>query len=181
MSVSSITNAAIARRTDFPPLGTVPKGLGQIAQVIAGPPLGGTPSPSTSATNALQVIAAFIPTEVLTLYVACISALHQANQVTPAEWIAFWCFLAATPVIVWIVYASKVKAAEKPIPIALKKWPLWEMSAATIAFTAWAYALPGTPFSEFGLYSPALAGFIVLVVSTFLGLLAPLFQQPLSP
>jgi hypothetical protein len=59
-------------------------------------------------------------------------------------------------------------------------WPVWEMSAATIAYIAWAFALPNTPFAQFSdWYSPGLAGFLVLVISWGLGALAPLMQRPL--
>ena len=191
-----MTNAAIARRPDFHPLNKVPQGLEGIAQTAEAPPAlapapaaGGAaasppPSPpSNNATNALQVIATFIPIEVLTLYVAAVAALHKESEVTKAEWIAFWVFLILTPTIVWVVYAAKVKSAGKPLPAKPTRWPLWEMSAATIAYVVWAYALPGSPFSQFeksGFYSSALAGLFVLGVSTILGLVAPLFQRPLK-
>jgi hypothetical protein len=47
---------------------------------------------------------------------------------------------------------------------------------------AWAFALPNSPFrdfAQFGWYSQALAGVMVLVVSTTLGLIAPIVQRPL--
>jgi len=49
------------------------------------------------------------------------------------------------------------------------------MLAATLAYVAWAVALPNTPCAEYAWYSPALAGVTTLVVSTILGLLAPFF------
>ncbi len=187
-----MTNAALARRPDFPPFKRVPQNLHDIAGVMAGPvPLAPPPvpnppdvlaPPSNSATNALQVIAAYIPTEVLSLYVACVAVLHKGDKVTVAEWIAFGSFFFLTPVVVWLVYAIKIKSAQKPLPLAPSKWPVWEMSAATIAYVAWAYALPGTPFSQFapGGYSAGLAGLMVLIVSTLLGAVAPLFQRELK-
>ena len=81
----------------------------------------------------------------------------------------------------WVcVYGAKLKSAEKPIPWHFKAWPLWEMFAATIAYLAWAFALPNTPFPDYGWYSSGLAGITVLVASTVLGLLAPFFQKPLG-
>jgi hypothetical protein len=89
-------------------------------------------------------------------------------------------FLGATPVVVWLVYAAKIKAAQKRVPLAPGTWPIWEMFAATVAYCAWALALPNTPFTEYSWYSSALSGVIVLVTSTFLGLLAPFFQRALG-
>jgi len=188
MSINSLANAAVARRTDTVPLGTVPQGLDQIAKAAqtlpsASPaaPAGTAAQPVSPIDTALNVLFGYIPTEVLTLYVAVLAALQQPaqkGQVTAAQWNTFWLFLAATPIVVWLVYAAKVKALPKPLPLKLGEWPVWEMVAATISYWAWAQALPNSPFAEY--YSPAIAGVIILVTSTALGLLAPFFQRPLS-
>ncbi len=130
MSINALTNAAAARRPDFFPLNKTPKGLREIAKAAAtSPTLGGaTPQESSSQVDtALHVLFGYIPTEVLTLYVAVLAAVQQPNKVTSADWIAFWSFLVATPVVVWLVYGAKVKAANKPLPLNFGTWPLWEM------------------------------------------------------
>jgi hypothetical protein len=208
MSINSLTNAAIARRSDFAPLSRVPNGLSEIARAAAGAPAaeidGAQPADGATTTNgvntALQVLFGYIPTEVLTLYVAVIAAIHptsaagssgtsgavagaqvaQGTKVMPSDWITFWIFLGSTPIIFWVVYAAKVKSGQKPIPVAFSTWPLWEMFAATLAYFAWAFSLPSTPFREETWYSAGLAGVAVLIASTVLGLLAPLFQRPLG-
>lgn len=208
MSINSLTNAATARRSDFAPLGRVPNGLSEIASAAAGAPAaetdGAKPADGATAANgvntAMQVLFGYIPTEVLTLYVAVVAAIHpspvagsagtagagvvaqvaQGTKVMPSDWITFWIFLVSTPIIFWVVYAAKLKSARKPIPLAFSTWPLWEMFAATLAYFAWAFALPSTPFHEETWYSAGLAGVAVLIASTILGLLAPLFQRPLG-
>jgi hypothetical protein len=117
----------------------------------------------------------------LTLYVAVLAAIQKPGIVTRAEWITLWGFLVATPIVVWLVFGAKVKAAQKQMPVAPRTWPVWEMFAATVAYCAWAFALPNTPFTSYTWYSSALSGIAVLVASTVLGLLAPFFQRPLSP
>jgi hypothetical protein len=79
-----------------------------------------------------------------------------------------------------VVYATKLKAAGKPLPTTWASLPVWEMTAALLSFAAWAFALPNAPFSRYPWYSPPIAGFVVLLASTVLGLLAPLFQNPLG-
>lgn len=205
MSINSLTNAATARRPDFAPLNRAPNGLSEIASAASGMPAATTaevaqPADGATATNgvntAMQVLFGYIPTEVLTLYVSIVAATHpsshggagaaanvidQTTKVMPVDWIVFWSFLAATPIILWVVYAAKLKSAQKQLPVAFAAWPLWEMFAATFAYFAWAFALPGTPFRQFAdWYSAGLAGVAVLVVSTILGLLAPLFQNRLG-
>ncbi len=192
MSINMLANAAAARRPDMVPLGVVPRGLEEIAQAAnttptaappaapGQPPAGSAGQGSAQMDTAFHVLFGYIPTEILTLYVAVLAAINQPDQVTNAEWITFWLFLAATPVVVWLVYGAKIKAAQKPLPLAPGTWPIWEMFAATAAYCAWALALPNTPFTDFPWYSSALSGVIVLVTSTFLGLLAPFFQRPLG-
>lgn len=193
MSIDTMTNAAVARRTDFSPHEGVPQGLAGIARAGVATPLSltGTGGPAaqsapTSTSDAIHtgmnVLFGYIPTEVLTLYIAVMAAIAKPSMgVASAEWTTFWVFLACTPVVVWLVNGIKVKAAQKPVPLAFRTWPLWEMTAATVAFCAWAFALPRTPFSEFSWYTSALAGIAVLVTSTVLGLLAPFFQRPITP
>ena len=208
MSINSLTNAAAARRPDFAPLSKVPNGLGEIAMAATIAPAadadGAKPAEKITAANgvntAMNVLFGYIPAEVLTLYVAVVAAIHpsvsggagtegttstvvdSATKVTMADWVTFGIFLVATPIIFWVVYAVKLKSAQKPLPLPFSTWPLWEMFAATIAYCAWAFALPATPFHQFdGLwYSTGLAGVAVLVTSTVLALLAPLFQRPLG-
>jgi hypothetical protein len=210
MSINSLANAAIARRTDFAPAGSPPRGLSEIASAAAfaqplqidlkpfslhpdrptpapAPQPGGAPPtpPNLPAGNgvntAMHVLFGYIPTEILTLYVAVLAALHKPGQTTNVDWRTFVAFLIATPFVVWLVYAGRVIANTKPVPIWPSQWPFWEMFAATVAYLAWAFALPDTPFSSYNWYSSALAGVIVLLASAILGLLAPLFQRAIKP
>ncbi|MFL6682357.1 MAG: hypothetical protein ACJ8IK_28715 [Burkholderiaceae bacterium] len=214
MSINSIANSAIARRSDMGVPNAVPSDYRQIAlgarvmsapvstgsarphEVIgataaaAGPVSPGTSpaasSPATSAPavdTALNVLFGYIPTEVVTLYVAVVAALHGADLQTqpglqPQEATAI-AFCVATPVVVWIIYATKLIGAGKRLPLSWGEWPLWEMIAATIAFAAWVVALPDAPWAKI-VTVHQLSGVIVLVTSTALGLLSPLFQRPLK-
>jgi hypothetical protein len=181
MSISSMTNVAFARRRDVAPEDKAPGSVEEIA-AAKGDPAG----VATGSTAALSAIAAYIPTEVLTVYVAVVAALEPAKgQAAVAAgangaWISFLLFLIATPVVVWLVYAGKVRKAGKRLPTSVKRWPRWEMFAATAAFTAWAFALPETPFTSLAWYSSAIAAVLVLVVTTALGLVAPLVASNLD-
>lgn len=188
MSINSLANAATARRPDFAPIGTVPKGAAEIAAAANTPPThpnviaadGKTPVVPGRVDTTFNVLFGYIPTEVLTLYVAVLAAL-EGDKFTNVRWTIFIIFLVGTPIIFWLVYAAKLKADGKGLPIALNAWPVWEMFAATVAFCAWAFALPQSPFAAYNWYSPALSSLAVLLVSTLLGLLAPLLQRPLQP
>lgn len=180
MSISSMTNVAIVRRkdvaTEVVATDAAPASAKEIELATAG-----TSESQAAVTTALKVIVTYIPTEVLALYVAVLAAIQEPQrQSYRSLWLAFIFFLIATPSIVWLVYSAKVRATNKPLPITPKSWPLWEMFAATVAYSAWAFALPETPFKALPWYSAALAGVIALVISTLLGLVAPVVQRPLS-
>jgi hypothetical protein len=178
MSISSMTNVAFARRADVPPVDEAPKTDAEIVAATAGT------AESRSVSSQMQVIVTYIPTEVLTLYVAVLAAIPNLRRDSfQPGWIAFGAFAACTPVVVWLSYAAKVRAANKALPLSPSKWPLWEMSAATLAYAAWAFALPNSPFQYFSgsWYSSAIAGVVILTTSTFLGLIAPIVQRPLPP
>jgi hypothetical protein len=195
MSINTMANAAAARRPDIAPANIVPSGLDEIAKASTTTPTSTSTTPidqtqaaSASAIDtASHVLFGYVPTEVVTLYVAVLAAIQNPKDVTAgvtpsAVWITFVGFLIATPIVVWLVYGAKLLAVNKSIPLEYSKWPVWEMFAATVAFCAWAFALPNSPFSEYNTswYSSALAGVVVLVASTVLGLLAPFFQHPLG-
>lgn len=186
MSITSMAEVAFVRRVDV--------GISEVVPAIAVPTsfkktelaIGGVPEAQTAISTALKLIVTYIPTEVLTLYVAILAVIRDPNAAgKPSPDIArrleilFYIFLAVTPLVIWLVYAAKCKGGGKPVPWAVRSWPLWEMFAATVAYAAWAFALPENAFMDW--YSPALAGVIVLIVSTVLGLFAPLCQRPISP
>ena len=181
MSIASMSSVAFVRRKDVnlttvAPTGAAPNSLKEIELATAG-----TTDSQNALTTALKVIVTYIPTEVLTLYITVLATIQLPNRTSYRPlWVAFFCFLAATPFTVWLVYAAKVITAGKGLPLAPRTWPVWEMSAATIAYVAWALALPESPFKyNFDWYNPALAGVIVMITTTILGLVAPLFQRPI--
>lgn len=193
MSVSSLTNVAIARRTDELGMGVdgKPATAAETAQAT-----GDDPATQSAATAALKSIATYIPTEIITLYVAALAALAGSNPDMPAkptdisqtggsiasstDLVAFGVFLILTPVFVWLVYAAKVRNAGKDLPSKLTSWPWWEMMSSTVAFGAWAYAMPNSVFTRFDWYTAAIGTLVVLLVSTLLGLIAPVVQKRLK-
>ncbi len=109
--------------------------------------------------------------------------LRPADGTAPSftsYWILFGFFILFTPLAVWVTFAVKLVTDKKQLPAQWRQWPKWEMLAGTIAYIAWAAALPDTPFTVFPWYSSALAGVLVLVTSTLLVMVTPLLQQQLQ-
>ena len=176
MSVNSMTNAAIARREDFPPLNRVPRDHPEIAAAASG-----ESAPQSPVTAALAVIVTYVPTEILTLYVAVLAAITDSDGGDSSRiWVTFWIFVFATPLSVWLVFAAKVRSAQKRLPARPTEWPVWEMVAGTLAYVAWAISLPNAPFLRHLGLPATLAAVIVLVTAVALGLLAPIFQRSIK-
>jgi hypothetical protein len=196
LSINALSNAALARRPDFEPADTVPATLSEIAAVAAGTPPRPvrtpqdvaaapvpSPAPATPTGTALQTLTTYLPTEILTLYVAAVAAIGPwtVDGQPVGRWAPFFTFLVATPILVWVAFATKLRAVGKPLPASPHLWPFWEMFAATLAYVAWTFALANTPFAQFtNWYSSGLASFLVLIVSSGLGIVAPLMQRPLA-
>jgi hypothetical protein len=196
VSINSLTNSALARRTDVFPINRVPSGVAEIAHAAACIPRGASasapvlerqatsaPESADSTQTALHVLIDYIPTEVITLYVAAMTAsANQANQSTDTAWTIFWLALFVTPATVLVIFAAKLRNMGLSVPQAFnpKQWPLWEMVAATISFSAWAFGLPKSPFASLTWYNAGIASLSLLLVSTLLGLIAPIFQQTIK-
>jgi hypothetical protein len=143
-------------------------------------PAGATAGAKVSAavSDAAKLLSEYIPGEILTLYVAILAFVSQPSSGALARnWMVFWVFLVATPVVLWLLYAAEVKAKGKGLPWSPVVWPLWEMVAATIAYVAWAFAMPEAPFGAFDWYSAGLAGVVVLATTTLLGLASRVFKK----
>jgi len=198
MSVGSMANVAVARRDDdlgakdaagdVQPVNTVER----VAEAS-----GAKPNTETSATATLMSIATYIPTEVIGLYLAALAAVRSGidperasadisdnagtlNLPSNGEAVVAAVFTLMTPLIVWLVYAAKVRAGGGGPPTAPRLWPKWEMFAATIGFITWSFSLPDSPYARFAWYNVAWATFAVLAVTTALGLIGPVFQRTIK-
>jgi hypothetical protein len=169
-----MTNVAFARRTDnaLP----MPRGVASVNAAAHG-----STSSDDAVMSALGTLVAYFPTEINVLYTAVVAAVSAAAdaQLT-TQWVAFSIVLVLTPVAVWFVYATRVRSSGKPLPISVRTWPVAEMITATVAFTIWAGALPGSPLQHIPGYTAAVAGVVVLAGTAVLGWIASLLQRPIN-
>jgi hypothetical protein len=144
------------------------------------PPQSGRRDP-TAASNALVALARYIPAEIVTLYVAALSAMpaFSATFALVTEVRLYWFFVGLTPVLLLLVLAGKRRSEGFSVFPPWKEWPWWKLIASTIAFLVWALAIPGTPYL-LGAQGKVVAAFGALLVSTFLTLLEPIFEPSRS-
>jgi hypothetical protein len=180
MSLNSLTNDELRRRSDFRQI-TVTKDLvpnaamsNRVATEVA--------LQDNAVAGTLNALTKYIPTEIVTLYVAASSATPAITASVPVfdSTVNYWGCVLITPIILLLVYASKrASTGLRPIPN-VKELPWWKMSAATIAFLVWGLAVPGNPYIS-GESGAVIAGFGAVLISTVLSLLEPIFERPTVP
>ena len=126
--------------------------------------------------NANQLVR-YVPTEILGAYVAFVALLAplsgtgcSANY--SSRWHVYLIFLGVTPLVQWLIYRARARqASERP------EFPLAECVIATIAFAAWAAALPNAPLldfcgwtSEWAIAVAAAVAVLLVLVSNAFGL-----------
>jgi hypothetical protein len=141
------------------------------------------PAPVTSkenpASNAIDKLIKYIPTESITLYVAAIAAQKILKQ--KWDWIdpkdIYWFFAFLTPVLWLLIYIAKRKAEKLPPLPPLSVWLAWNLIASFVAFLAWAIAVPNGPYFT-GPGEGVLAGFMAVFISSFLSIIELLIDKP---
>lgn len=117
--------------------------------------------------SAMQKITAFIPSEVVGIYIAVVGILAPAPADNVMKWWIFGiCAGLLIPFFIGIGYLAKKKKNE-PVPTLTVLITL--LVCALIAFAAWACALPDTPFHQlFGDDATRYGGGAVIVLAAVL-------------
>jgi len=110
-------------------------------------PRGLDSSPSATS-DRFEILTKYIPTESITMFVAVMSGLGAAQQLSDKiqvnPWLVYAVFAALTPILVWLValviHREADRAGSAPPQFAL---PWFRMVAALVAFLVWALAVPG--------------------------------------
>lgn len=145
----------------------------------AGASLGGgvKPEATTPAAN-FEALARYIPTEVLTLYIATASAMDalktQFSSISAEA--SYWFFLLLTPCVFMLALLGQRKRAGLHVIPAISDVPFWRLIASTIAFAVWALAVPSTPYLT-GITGGAVAALLATFISVFLSMLEPVFEK----
>jgi hypothetical protein len=128
---------------------------------------------STGIQHFLGRLIGYIPADIVGGYVVVIGFLaHPARSNTP-QWIIAAFFLALTPLVVVGTYISNVSTANrKP-----RKWPWFRVIGSMVAYCAWVFALPASPFESIGVYGAWLRPLVMVTVTIGLTYLAPLFDR----
>src|SRR4051812_13427586 len=84
------------------------------------------PPVAANTANTVEQLTRYIPSEIVTVYVALTSAMENAKAGNRALWIGFVVFLLLTPIVTWLIFAAKVRARGQVIPRSWRQWPYWK-------------------------------------------------------
>ena len=118
-------------------------------------------------------LVALIPAESLAAFVALIA--YFADYSYTMRWVLFGIVFVCTPALVWVTYIEKAATTE-----ARRTVPIRQMVIGTVAFVAWAMAVPANPFLSIDGFTLQLgagvaiaAGFVLPLIGRLFGGLTP--------
>jgi hypothetical protein len=121
-----------------------------------------TPASSAkrSVDSAMERIAAFIPSEVIGIYVAGFGIFSPESS--GSKWLMFGICALLVPLFIALNYLQqKMHSGDAPSP----RIALILLFFGLVAFVAWAAALPGTPFLSLSPIATAVGGWAVLILA----------------
>jgi hypothetical protein len=141
----------------------------------------GTP-PVGVPSNVVNQLVAYIPTEIITVWVALIAVLNDpkppvGKTICHADWSTQWKLAIASAVLASLLAIGFAYRKFKDTPGVTFKFPLFAAAAAPAAFLAWAVALPEGPLRSACWYSDQAGAFIVTITTVAIASLAYIFGQ----
>ena len=144
---------------------------------------GDTPStPSGVPSNVVNQLVVYVPTEIITLWVAVIAVLNdpkapEGKAICHADWSTHWVLAGGIAVVATLLtlgFAYRKFADTDGVDF---KWPLFGMMAAPLAFLAWAVALPEGPMRSACWYTEEAGGVILTIATIGIASAAYIFGQ----
>src|SRR4051812_17448091 len=104
-------------------------------------------------TNIVNQLVAFIPTEIITLWVALLAVLvdpkpPKGKKICQADWGPHWILAAVFAGLAVLLTLGLAYRKFKDTPGIDFKLPVFQLVAAPVAFLAWAVSLPETPLNS---------------------------------
>jgi hypothetical protein len=133
-------------------------------------------------TNVINQIVAFIPTEIITLWVALIALLSDPKPPSgkascQADWSTHWLLAGTFAVLAMLLTLGLSYRKFKDTDGIDFKWPLFGLLATPAAFLAWAVSLPEGPLRSACWYTNEAGAFVVLAATIGITTLGYIFGQ----
>ena len=116
--------------------------------------------------SAMEKVTSFIPSEVIGIYVAGLGILTPVSD--RGKWLIFFIASALVPIFIWLNWLREKKHAAQDTTVLPTKSVIVLIVLGEVAFTAWAAALPGTPFLSLTEYAMKVGGLSVVILAAVL-------------
>jgi hypothetical protein len=126
--------------------------------------------------TALEKITAFIPTEVIGIYVAGLAIFSRRPEIAATQRASWWLFSFCL-LLVPLFVAVNVQLVDRVAPAGVKlgsRKATWMVIFGGVAFAAWAAALPESPFITLHEQATRMGAFAVIVLGALMPGLAQL-------
>ncbi len=158
MSVYSMATQGAGRHAGGAPV--APSASAPPAAAASSSALGGV-APELG--KALDSIGTYIPTEVMATYLAILAVIPPAPG-RPYQWLMFWAFLAATPIVVWLGVSAAHPGQGLSLPVfEIRLLPWLSIFAASLAFAVFAIGVPGSVVSYVSWYESWMSTAIIIL------------------
>jgi hypothetical protein len=154
----------------------------EVAAAAAGEPAPDPGTPTGVPSSVVNQLVAYIPTEVITLWVALIAVLNDpkppvGKAMCQANWSTHWKLAAAATVVSALLTLGFAYRKFADTPGVQFKLPWFGMFAAPAGFLAWAVALPEGPLRSACWYSEPAGALIVTFATVGIATLAYILGQ----
>jgi hypothetical protein len=170
MSIAAMVDNEVARAEGQPPM-TRLRGARAAA---------GRPEPEAAGgrtTEVVSALASYVPAEAIAAYLLLLPFVtpDTGSDDFTGRWI-----LAGAVTILGCGYClgyRKIAAIQTGKPFRMPWVPL---VTAALAFAAWVFAIPNSPFNEFGFYTPELGGAVGTVAATVISFIGSVTGETLT-
>lgn len=139
---------------------------------------GGAEEPAGGTADVLSRLTLFIPTEAVALYVAILPfTVPKDIPLTKQDFTSRWILAIGVGVVavlfgVGIYRRAVIERGER------FRWPIRRTATLLIAYGAWVFAIPASPFNSFGWYTGALGAAVGIAATTAIALVHLWFGPP---
>jgi hypothetical protein len=121
--------------------------------------------------SALGVVSDYIPSEILAMYIAVIGLIQTTRASYPLKWSIFGGAVVVLLVYVGLTYlqqrADARQSGPTTAPPSLRHF-IYVAAMATVAFTAYAMSIPGSPFQQITRDLTILGGAVALALAALM-------------
>lgn len=123
-------------------------------------------------TSVAATLASYIPAEAVAVYTSVLAFLVPVDKALDVQSYGSRWALAAVVAVLAVLYAVGTYKRAIERQNGAFRWPVGKTLLVLVAFAAWVFVIPGSPFGSFDWYTPALGAIGAIVVNAFLGAFA---------